>query len=71
VDCLERYLLVRSGKVVGLERCAWYDVGWICISFAESNARIILGRIVPPRVRYGTTCLLIRGTVGSLICTYS
>jgi hypothetical protein len=28
VDHLERYLLVRSGKVVGLERYPWYGVGW-------------------------------------------
>jgi hypothetical protein len=28
VDYLERYLLVRSGKVVGLERCLRYGVGW-------------------------------------------
>jgi hypothetical protein len=28
VDCLERYLLVQSGKVVGLERYPWYGVGW-------------------------------------------
>jgi hypothetical protein len=28
VDCLERYLLVRSGIVDGLERCPRYDVGW-------------------------------------------
>jgi hypothetical protein len=28
VDHLERYLLVRSGKVVGLERYLRYGVGW-------------------------------------------
>jgi hypothetical protein len=28
VDCLERYLLVWSEKVVGLERYLWYGVGW-------------------------------------------
>jgi hypothetical protein len=28
VDCLERYLLVRSGKVVGLEWYPRYGVGW-------------------------------------------
>jgi hypothetical protein len=27
VDYLERYLLVQSGKMVGLERCMWYGVG--------------------------------------------
>jgi hypothetical protein len=28
VDCLEMYLLVRRGIVVGLERCPRYGVGW-------------------------------------------
>jgi hypothetical protein len=28
VDCLEGYLLVRSGKVVGLKMYPWYSVGW-------------------------------------------
>jgi hypothetical protein len=27
------------------------------------------GQQVPPRVRYGTTCLLIRGNVGSVPCS--
>jgi hypothetical protein len=27
------------------------------------------GQQVPPRVRYGTTCLLIRDVVGSLSCS--
>jgi hypothetical protein len=40
MDCLERYLLVRSGKVVGLERCPRYGVGWKGVSFVASNARI-------------------------------
>jgi hypothetical protein len=40
VDCLERYLLVRSGIVDGLKRYLRYGVGWKGISFVESNARI-------------------------------
>jgi hypothetical protein len=28
VNCLKRYLLVRCGKVVGLEWCLRYGVGW-------------------------------------------
>jgi hypothetical protein len=28
VDCLERYPLVQCGKVVRLERCPRYGVGW-------------------------------------------
>jgi hypothetical protein len=37
-DCLERYLLVRSGIVDGLERCLRYGVGWEGVSFAKSHA---------------------------------
>jgi hypothetical protein len=40
MDCLERYLLVQSGIVVGLERCPRYGVGWKGISIAKSHARI-------------------------------
>jgi hypothetical protein len=40
MDYLERYLLVQSGIVDGLEKCQRYDVGWKGISFAESQARI-------------------------------
>jgi hypothetical protein len=38
VDCLESYLLIRCGKVVRLERCLRYGVGWKGVSFVESNA---------------------------------
>jgi hypothetical protein len=38
VDYLERYLLVRSGIVDGLERCPRYGVCWKVISFMESHA---------------------------------
>jgi hypothetical protein len=40
VDCLERYLLVWSGIVDGLEGCLRYGVSWKGISFAKSNAQI-------------------------------
>jgi hypothetical protein len=40
VDCLERYLFVRCGIVVGLETCPRYGLGWKDISFVESHARI-------------------------------
>jgi hypothetical protein len=40
VNYLKRYLLVRCGIVVGLERCPWYGVGWKGDSFAESHAQI-------------------------------
>jgi hypothetical protein len=28
IDCMERYLLIQCGIVVGLERCLWYGVRW-------------------------------------------
>jgi hypothetical protein len=80
VDCLERYLLVRSGIVDGLERCSRYGVGWkvshlwkVMLESAKDRFyRVDTPRQqVPPRIWYGTTCLLIRGTVGSMRCTYS
>jgi hypothetical protein len=40
VDYLERYLLVRSGIVDGLERCPRYGVERKGISFAESHAQV-------------------------------
>jgi hypothetical protein len=40
VDSLERYLLVQSGIVDGLERCMRYCVGWNGISIAKSNSQI-------------------------------
>jgi hypothetical protein len=38
VDCLQRYLLVRSGIVDGLERRLRYGVGWKGILFVKSHA---------------------------------
>jgi hypothetical protein len=66
VDCLERYLVYRLGW--------WLDcngtrrANWVCGYFLlESNKDRFLGvdppsagKHVPPRVRYGTACLLIR-----------
>jgi hypothetical protein len=75
VDCLERCLLVRCGKVVGLKRCPRCGVGWkvshlwkvILESAKDRFLRVdTLGQHVSSRVRYGTTCLLIRGTMESI-----
>jgi hypothetical protein len=49
-----------------------YHVMWIVM--LESAKDQILGvdtpgQQVPPRVRYGTACLLIRGVVGSVPCS--
>jgi hypothetical protein len=40
VDCLERYLLVQSGIVDGLESCPRYGVGWKGVSHVKSHAQI-------------------------------
>jgi hypothetical protein len=64
VDYLERYHLVRSGIVDGLERCPRYGVGWKGISFAESYARINYGPVldsIHPRTTVATTCLVWNG----------
>jgi hypothetical protein len=80
VDCLERYLLVWSGIVVGLERCMWYGVGWKVSHLRKvmlESAKDRFSRVdtpeqyVPPHVQYRTDCLLIRGTMRSMRCTYS
>jgi hypothetical protein len=54
-------------KEVGIRQVMW-------IVMLESVKDRVLGvdtpgQQVPPRVRYGTTCLLIRGTVGSAPCS--
>jgi hypothetical protein len=80
VDCLKRYLLVQSRKVIGLERCLRYGVGWkvshlrkVMLESAKDQFWRVdtLGQQVPPCVRYRMACLLIRGIVGSIRYTYS
>jgi hypothetical protein len=73
---LERYPVCRwdyglFGKVpLGTE---WHS-GWIG-KVPEVRCGLerylICGKVPEVRVRYGTACLLIRGTVGSIRCTYS
>jgi hypothetical protein len=45
----------------------WYGM------FESAKDRVIgvdtLGQQVPPRIRYGTTCLLIRDVVGNVSCS--
>jgi hypothetical protein len=63
-----------------MERCPRYGVGWkvshlwkVMLESAKDRFyRVDTPRQqVPPRIWYGMTCLLIRGTVGSMRCTYS
>jgi hypothetical protein len=66
---------VRSGIVVGLERCPVYRLGlWkVMLESAKDQFKRVdaLGQQVPPRVRYGTTCLLIKNIVRSMTCSSS
>jgi hypothetical protein len=52
---------------VGIRQVMWF------VMLESAKDRVIgadtLGQQVPPRVRYGTTCLLIRDVVGSVLCS--
>jgi hypothetical protein len=52
---------------VGIRQVMWF------VMLESPKDRVIgadtLGQQVPPRVRYGTTCLLIRDVVGSVLCS--
>jgi hypothetical protein len=54
-------------ETVGIHQVMWF----VMLEFAKD--RVIRldtrGQQVPPRVRYGTTCLLIRDAVGSVSCS--
>jgi hypothetical protein len=54
-------------ETVGLRQVMWI------VMLESTKDRVLgvdtLGQQVPPRVRYGTTCLLIRDVVGSVPCS--
>jgi hypothetical protein len=54
-------------ETVGIHQVMWF------VMLESAKDRVIgvdtLGKQVPPRVRYGTACLLIRDTVGSVSCS--
>jgi hypothetical protein len=54
-------------ETVGIHQLRWY------VMLKSAKDRIIgvdtPGQQVPPRVRYGTACLLIRDDVGSVPCS--
>jgi hypothetical protein len=54
-------------ETVGIRRVMWF------VMLESAKDRVIgvdtPGQQVPPRVRYGTTCLLIRDAVGSVPCS--
>jgi hypothetical protein len=54
-------------ETVGVRQMMWF------VMLGSAKNRVIgvdtSGQQVPPRVRYGTTCLLIRGTVKSVPCS--
>jgi hypothetical protein len=54
-------------EMVGIRQVMWF------VMLKSTKDRIIgvdtPGQQMPPRVRYGTTCLLIRDVVGSVPCS--
>jgi hypothetical protein len=54
-------------EMVGIRQVMWF------VMLKSAKDRIIgvdtPGQQMPPRVRYGTTCLLIRDVVGSVPCS--
>jgi hypothetical protein len=54
-------------ETVGFRQVMWF----VMFEFAKDQIIGVdtLGQQVPPRVRYGTTCLLIRDVVGSVPCS--
>jgi hypothetical protein len=54
-------------EMVGIRQVIWF------VMLKSAKDQVIgvdtLGQQVPPRVRYGTTCLLIRDVVGSVPCS--
>jgi hypothetical protein len=54
-------------KTVGIRQVMWF----VMLEFAKDRVIGVdtPGQQVPPRVQYGTTCLLIRDAVGSVPCS--
>jgi hypothetical protein len=54
-------------ETVGIRQVMWF------VMLESAKDRVIVvdtpGQQVPPRARYGTTCLLIRDVVGSVPCS--
>jgi hypothetical protein len=54
-------------EMVGIRQVMW------CVMLESAKDQVIgvdtLGQYVPPRARYGTTCLLIKDAVGSVPCS--
>jgi hypothetical protein len=54
-------------EMVGIRQVIWFVI------LESAKDRVIgvdtLGQQVPPRVRYGMTCILIRDAVGSVPCS--
>jgi hypothetical protein len=54
-------------ETVGFRQVMWF----VMLESAKDQILRVdtLGQHVPPRVRYGTTCLLIRNTIGCVSCS--
>jgi hypothetical protein len=52
------------------EGCDLHGLWFVMLESAKDRVIGVdmLGQQVPPRVRYGTTCLIIRDVVGSVPC---
>jgi hypothetical protein len=54
-------------KTVGFRQVMWI------VMLESTKDRVLgvdtLGQQLPPHIQYGTTCLLIRGAVGSVSCS--
>jgi hypothetical protein len=59
--------MFRMVETVGIRQVMWF------IMLESTKDRVIgvdtLGQQMLPRVRYGTTCLIIRGVVGNVSCS--
>jgi hypothetical protein len=53
-------------EMVGFRQVMWF----VMLEYAKDQiiGVDISGQHLPPRVRYGTTCLLIRNTIGCVSC---
>jgi hypothetical protein len=54
-------------ETIGIHQVMWF----VMLEFVKNRVLGVgtPGQQVPPRVRYGTTCLLIRDAVGSVPCS--
>jgi hypothetical protein len=54
-------------EMVGFHQVMWF----VMLKYAKDQILVVdtLGQYVPPRVRHGTSCLLIRYAIGCVSCS--